>query len=71
MSAGAPIALVTVRVSRGQARPSMELFREAIDRDRSLLRLLPRNGPSDVAIAGPYPIVVDGLEMDEYVAWER
>jgi hypothetical protein len=71
MPPGTPIALATLRVSHGQPRPSDEVFRQAIDRDRALLNLPVANGVLDIAIAGPYPISVGGQDLDEYVVWER
>ena len=71
MSAGTPIALATVRVPHGQPRPSDEALRQAVERDRALLKLAPANGLLDITVAGPYPVTVDGQDLDEYVAWER
>lgn len=71
MTPGTPIALATVRVARGAPRPSDEVFRAAIERDREVLRLPKANGVLDFAVAGPYPILVGGEDIDEWVVWER
>lgn len=70
MLAGRSIALATIRVARGEGRPSAAHLRDAIDRDRALLHLPPANGTSELSVAGPYAIVIDGKELDEYVVWE-
>jgi hypothetical protein len=71
MSSGTPAALTVMRVARGQPRPSDSELRAAINRDREILRLGPERSRRDLAVAGPYAVLVDGLEMDEYVVWER
>jgi len=71
MTPGTPIALTTVRVPHGDPRPSEADLRRAVERDRELLRLPPANGVLEIAVAGPYQILVDGREIDEYVVWER
>jgi hypothetical protein len=63
--------LALLRVPRGQARPSEAQFREALARDRERLHQPAPAIATDVTIAGPYAIVVDGAEFDEYVVWER
>ncbi len=71
MPAGASPAFALVRVPRGQARPTEEQFRGALQQDRQRLHM-PENGvPTDLLITGPYAITVDGNELDEYVVWER
>ena len=71
MPAGSPVAFALLRVPRGQARPSEEQFRNALTRDREQLRQPPAPVQTDITIAGPYAILVDGAELDEYVVWER
>ena len=71
MSAGTATALTVVRVARGQPQPSEEALQAAIERDRARLHLPIQNHLHDLAVAGPYPITVDGHELDEYVIWER
>jgi len=60
-----------IRISRGQPRPSEEAFATALKEDRQRLHLPPSDGTGEIEIAGPYPVLVDGSELDEYVAWER
>ena len=69
--AGASPACALVRVPRGQAQPSDETLRDALLRDREQLRLPELNGAAELEVSGPYPILVDGTELDEYVVWER
>jgi hypothetical protein len=64
-----PRALVVVRVERGATRPSDADIRRALQADRAALALPPVDGLA-FRLAGPYPIVVDGRALDEYVAWE-
>jgi hypothetical protein len=71
MPAGSPVAFALLRVPRGDPRPSEEKFRAALAKDREQLHLPSKNGGSDLQIAGPYQIIVDGSELDEYVVWER
>jgi hypothetical protein len=71
MTPGTPIALATLRIPRGEARPSDDTFRAAIERDRAFLRLPKANGVIDFTVAGPYAVTVDGKELDEWVVWER
>jgi hypothetical protein len=71
MPSGSPLTFALLRVPRGQARPSDEQFHAALRQDRERLHQPPPSVPPDVTIAGPYAIVVDGAELDEYVAWER
>ena len=39
--------------------------------DRATLHIEAVDAFCDLGIAGPYPISVDGKELDEYVVWER
>lgn len=71
MRAGSPLAFTLLRVPRGDPRPSDEEFLNALARDREQLHLPAANGASDFAIAGPYAILVDGSELDEWVVWEK
>ena len=71
MPAGASVAFALIRVPRGDARPSDEQFRSALEQDRDRLHHPAPGVPTEVEIAGPYHIIVDGSELDEYVVWER
>ena len=71
MSRGTATALTVVRVQRGQPRPSEDVLRAAIARDRERLHLPLEKDVCDYAVAGPYAISIDGQELDEYVVWER
>ena len=71
MSRGTATALAVVRVQRGQQRPAEEDFRAALAHDRERLHLPPEKDVCDFAVAGPYAVIVDGRELDEYVVWER
>jgi hypothetical protein len=71
MPAGASVAFALLRVPRGQTRPTEEQFRAALTQDRERLHQPAPPAPTDVQIGGPYPITVDGAELDEYVVWER
>jgi hypothetical protein len=71
MPAGASLAFALIRVPRGGARPSEEQFRVALQRDRERLHHPASDVPTELEIAGPYAITVDGSELDEYVVWER
>ena len=71
MPAGSPVAFTIVRVPRGGPRPSAEACREAIARDRACLHLPPPNGFTEFEVGGPYPVLVDGAELDEYTVWEK
>ena len=71
MPSGPSLAFALLRVPRGKPRPSDEQFRSALEKDRQRLRQPAPGAPTDVQIAGPYPITVDDAELDEYVAWER
>ena len=70
MRSGASIAFVMIRLPRGE-RPSQEQFADALGEDRRRLHLPPSTGSVEFLTAGPYAIIVDGHELDEYVAWER
>jgi hypothetical protein len=69
--AGSPLAFALLRIPRGQARPSDEEFLAALARDREQLRLPKLNGATDFETAGPYPIVYEGKDLDEWVVWEK
>ena len=71
MPVGASVAFALIRVPRGGARPSEAQFRAALQRDRERLHQAAPAVASDLEIAGPYAITVDGAELDEYVVWER
>jgi hypothetical protein len=71
MSVGSPRAFALLRVPRGAPRPSETEFRDALTRDRARLHEAPPRVATELTIAGPYPIVVDGAEVDEYTVWEH
>ena len=71
MSAGASPVLALIRIRRGEPRPSEEQFRQAVRQDRQRLHLSTTNEPIELEVAGPFSIVADGTELDEYVVWER
>lgn len=71
MPAGASLAFALIRVPRGGARPSDEQFRTALQQDHRRLHQPDPGVPTEVEVAGPYAITVDGAELDEYVVWER
>ena len=71
MSAGASPVFALVRIPRGGPKPSEEDFVQALKKDRLNLRLPESNGHLEFETAGPYAILVDGSELDEYVAWEK
>ncbi|MBX3024133.1 hypothetical protein KF840_04405 [bacterium] len=71
MTAGASPAFALIRVARGEARPSEERLRAALQTDRERLRQPAPPAPTEMQVAGPYHILVDGNELDEYVVWER
>lgn len=58
-----------LRVPRGAPRPGDGQIREAIRADRRHLALSPGDG-NGYQLVGPYPIIVAGAAIDEYVAWE-
>jgi hypothetical protein len=60
-----------IRVGRGQPAPTEADLRAAIACDRQRLHLPPQNHFYDVEVTGPFPVTVDGRELDEYVVWER
>jgi hypothetical protein len=70
MSSVNPRALVLLRVSRGEPAPDDPRIRGALAEDRRRLGLGDGMGSLDYHLAGPYPILLDGHELDEYVAWE-
>ena len=63
--------MTTIRVPRGRAKPDEAELRAALERDRAQLHLPPEACPRDVVVAGPYAILVNGQDLDEYVVWER
>lgn len=71
MSRATATALTVVRVARGAAAPSDAQLRAALERDRQGLQLDPQTAICDYAVAGPYAVVVNGNDLDEYVVWER
>jgi hypothetical protein len=71
MSRGTASALTVVRVARGQPPPAEPELRTALAHDRARLHLPPEKYLRDYSVAGPYPISIDGRELDEYVVWER
>jgi hypothetical protein len=71
MPSGTSVAFALVRVPRGEPRPSDEAFRTALEKDRERLHQPAPGAPTEVQIAGPYPVTVGEAELDEYVAWER
>ena len=71
MSAGSSLALTLIRVPRGTPRPSDDECRQALLRDRAELHETGINGTPEFELAGPYPIVVDGSDVDEWVVWEK
>jgi len=60
-----------IRVPRGQPPPDEAQLRTAIERDRARLHLPPEKYARDVTVAGPYPVIVNHEELDEYVVWEQ
>jgi hypothetical protein len=71
MSRATASALAVLRVPKGAPRPSEEEFRAALREDRKRLGLDEQPVFADFGVAGPYPVVIDGVEYDEYVVWER
>ncbi len=71
MSAGASQAFALIRVPRGDARPSDDQLRAALKADRESINHPAPLAPTEMEVAGPYHILVDGAELDEYVVWER
>jgi len=71
MTAGASLVFALLRVPRGSQQPTEEQFRAAVQKDREFLHMPPLDGATDLQIAGPYAIRVDGADLDEWVAWER
>jgi hypothetical protein len=62
--------LALVRINRGAPRPTDDVFRAALHRDRSELNLPPAS-IGEMAVAGPYAVRVGDDDLDEYVVWER
>jgi hypothetical protein len=71
MSAGTSLALGIIRVARGAQKPAPEQLRAAVDQDRRALHMPPGDGRSDLMVAGPYALTINGEDIDEYVVWER
>ena len=72
MSAGTSIAFALIRVPRGAPPPSEEILERALAEDRKRLGLpAAANAALEPTVAGPYAVLVDGAELDEYVVWER
>jgi hypothetical protein len=71
MPAGASQAFALIRVPRGESRPSDERLRAALQADRESINQPAPQAPTEMQVAGPYHILVDGTELDEYVVWER
>jgi hypothetical protein len=71
MPVGASVAFALLRVPRGAPRPSDEQFRAALRQDRERLHYADAAVQTEVEVAGPYRVTVDGSDLDEYVAWER
>ena len=63
--------MTVIRVSRGAPAPGQEDIRAAIEKDRARQKIDGGKYFADVGVNGPYPITVDGKELDEYVVWER
>ena len=63
--------MTLIRVGRGQPAPADADLCAAIARDRQRLCLPPQDHLYDVAVTGPFPVSVNGRELDEYVVWER
>jgi len=63
-------AITSIRVARGAPRPSDTEFRAALQRDRERLRAATPVVEFDMRVVGPYPILVAGEALDEYVVWE-
>jgi len=71
MPAGASQAFALIRVPRGESRPSDDRLRAALQADRESLNQPAPQAPTEMQVAGPYHITVDGTDLDEYVVWER
>ncbi len=71
MPAGASQAFALIRVPRGESRPSEDRLRAALQADRERLNQPAPPAPTEMQVAGPYHITVDGTDLDEYVVWER
>jgi len=71
MPAGASLAFALIRVPRGATRPSEEQQRAALQADHAQIHQPAPSAPTELHLAGPYHILVDGAELDEYVVWER
>lgn len=71
MQRGTASALTVIRVARGAPAPAADDLKTAIDKDRIRQHLGAQNYFADYTVAGPYPITVNGQELDEYVVWDR
>jgi hypothetical protein len=71
MPAGASPAFALIRVARGEARPNEDRLRAALQADRERLHQPAPPAPTEMQVAGPYHITVEGTELDEWVVWER
>lgn len=70
MPAGTAAALTVLRLPRGAPPPDRAALAAALARDRARLGVPAGSAAGDIRIAGPYRVVVDGAEQDEYVVWE-
>lgn len=71
MMAAISLAFAIVRVPRDAPQPSEEVLRRAVDADRERLGLPAGDGTMELMVAGPYAVIVDGAELDEYAVWDR
>lgn len=71
MPAATSQAFASIRLPRGAARPTEEQQRAALRADRERIHQPAPSAPTEVHVAGPYHLLVDGRELDEYVVWER
>lgn len=71
MQRGTASALTVIRVARGAPAPAADVVKAAIEGDRARQHLAQATYFDDHTVAGPYPVTVDGNELDEYVVWER
>ena len=71
MQRGTASALTVIRVSRGAPAPKQEDVQAAIASDRAKQHLDGGKYFADFSVAGPYPVTIDGQDLDEYVVWEH
>ncbi|MFN8641599.1 MAG: hypothetical protein U0802_08080 [Candidatus Binatia bacterium] len=71
MPAGASQAFALIRLARGAAQPTEAQQRAALRADHEQIHQPAPSAPTELHVAGPYHILVDGQELDEYVVWER